>query len=84
MDEKTFNLPPAPAGVRSWIIKDVIEKTYIIYNKKKNDEAERLAGELEILKAQTADPEEIAKLEAKLRKAKERESDLKEKLKAEK
>lgn len=51
---------------------------------RKNDEAERLAGELEILKAQTADPEEIAKLEAKLRKAKERESDLKEKLKAEK
>ncbi len=37
MDEKCFNLPPAPAGVRSWIIKDVIEKTYIIYNKKKNE-----------------------------------------------
>lgn len=37
MDEKFFNLPPAPAGVRNWIIKDVIEKTYIIYNKKKNE-----------------------------------------------
>lgn len=37
MDEKCFNLPPAPAGVRNWIIKDVIEKTYIIYNKKKNE-----------------------------------------------
>lgn len=37
MDEKYFNLPPAPAGVRNWIIKDVIEKTYIIYNKKKNE-----------------------------------------------
>ena len=37
MDEKSFNLPPAPAGVRNWIIKDVIEKTYIIYNKKKNE-----------------------------------------------
>lgn len=37
MDEKSFNLPPAPAGVMDWIIKDVIEKTYIIYNKKKNE-----------------------------------------------
>ena len=37
MDEKFFNLPPAPVGVRNWIIKDVIEKTYIIYNKKKNE-----------------------------------------------
>ena len=37
MDEKSFNLPPAPAGVMDWIIKDVVEKTYIIYNKKKNE-----------------------------------------------
>lgn len=37
MDEKSFNLPPAPSGVMDWIIKDVIEKTYIIYNKKKNE-----------------------------------------------
>lgn len=51
---------------------------------KKNDEAERLAGELESLKTQTADPEEIAKLEEKLHKAKERENKLKEKLKVEK
>ena len=51
---------------------------------KKNDEAERLAGELESMKSQTADPEEIIKLEKKLHKAKERENDLKEKLKAEK
>lgn len=51
---------------------------------KKNDEAERLAGELESMKSQTADPEEIIKLEEKLHKAKERENDLKEKLKAEK
>ena len=50
----------------------------------KNDEAERLAGELESMKSQTADPEEIIKLEKKLHKAKERENDLKEKLKAEK
>lgn len=50
----------------------------------KNDEAERLAGELESMKSQTADPEEIIKLEEKLHKAKERENDLKEKLKAEK
>ena len=50
----------------------------------KNDEAERLAGELESMKSQTADPEEIIKLEGKLHKAKERENDLKEKLKAEK
>lgn len=39
MDEKSFNLPTAPAGVMDWIIKDVIEKTYIIYNKKKNEAA---------------------------------------------
>lgn len=51
---------------------------------KKNDEVERLAGELESMKSQTADPEEIIKLEEKLHKAKERENDLKEKLKAEK
>lgn len=51
---------------------------------KKNDEAKRLAGELESMKSQTADPEEIIKLEEKLHKAKERENDLKEKLKAEK
>ena len=51
---------------------------------KKNDEAERLAGELESMKSQTADPEEIIKLEEKLHKYKERENDLKEKLKAEK
>lgn len=51
---------------------------------KKNDEAERLAGELESMKSQTADPEEIIKLEEKFHKAKERENDLKEKLKAEK
>ncbi len=51
---------------------------------KKNDEAERRAGELESMKSQTADPEEIIKLEEKLHKAKERENDLKEKLKAEK
>lgn len=50
----------------------------------KNDEAERLAGELESMKSQTADPEEIIRLEGKLHKAKERENDLKEKLKAEK
>lgn len=52
--------------------------------KKKNDEAERLAEELESMKSQTADPEEIIKLEEKLHKAKKRENDLKEKLKAEK
>ena len=51
---------------------------------RENDEAERLAGELESMKSQTADPEEIIKLEEKLHKAKERENDLKEKLKAEK
>lgn len=50
----------------------------------KNDEAERLAGELAELKSQTADPEEITKLEEKLQKAKNREKELKEKLKAEK
>lgn len=51
---------------------------------KKNDEAERLARELESMKLQTADPEEIIKLKEKLYKAKERENDLKEKLKVEK
>ena len=50
----------------------------------KNDEAERLAGELAALKSQTADPDEITKLEEKLRKTKIRENELKEKLKAEK
>lgn len=29
-------LPPAPQGVWNWIYKDVIEKTYIIYNKKQD------------------------------------------------
>ena len=51
---------------------------------KKNDEAERLAGELAALKSQTADPDEITKLEEKLQKTKIREKELKEKLKAEK
>lgn len=51
---------------------------------KKNDEAERLAGELAALKSQTADPDEITKLEEKLQKTKIRENELKEKLKAEK
>lgn len=51
---------------------------------KKNDEAERLAGELADLKSQTADPDEIAKLEKKLQKAQTRGNELKEKLKAEK
>lgn len=50
----------------------------------KNDEAERLAGELAALKSQTADPDEITKLEEKLQKTKIRENELKEKLKAEK
>ena len=50
----------------------------------KNDEAERLSGELAALKSQTADPDEITKLEEKLQKAKNREKELKEKLKAEK
>ena len=50
----------------------------------KNDEAERLAGELADLKSQTADPDEIAKLEKKLQKAQTRGNELKEKLKAEK
>ena len=50
----------------------------------KNDEAERLAGELAALKSQTADPDEITKLEKKLQKTKIRENELKEKLKAEK
>lgn len=52
--------------------------------KQKNDEAERLARELESLKTQTADPDEITKLEEKLQKTKIRENELKEKLKAEK
>lgn len=51
---------------------------------KKNDEAERLAGELAALKSQTADPDEITKLEEKLQKTKIRGNELKEKLKAEK
>lgn len=50
----------------------------------KNDESERLAGELAALKSQTADPDEITKLEEKLQKTKIRENELKEKLKAEK
>lgn len=50
----------------------------------KNDEVERLAGELAALKSQTADPDEITKLEEKLQKTKIRENELKEKLKAEK
>ena len=50
----------------------------------KNDEAESLAGELAALKSQTADPDEITKLEEKLQKTKIRENELKEKLKAEK
>lgn len=50
----------------------------------KNDEAERLSGELAALKSQTADPDEITKLEEKLQKTKIRENKLKEKLKAEK
>lgn len=50
----------------------------------KNDEAERLSGELAALKSQTADPDEITKLEEKLQKTKSREKELKEKLKAEK
>ena len=50
----------------------------------KNDEAERLARELAALKSQTADPDEITKLEEKLQKTKIREIELKEKLKAEK
>lgn len=50
----------------------------------KNDEAERLAGELAALKSQIVDPDEITKLEEKLQKTKIRENDLKEKLKAEK
>ena len=50
----------------------------------KNDEAERLSGELAALKSQTADPDEITKLEEKLQKTKSRENELKEKLKAEK
>ena len=50
----------------------------------KNDEAERLAGELAALKSQTADPDEITKLEKKLQKTEIRENELKEKLKAEK
>lgn len=50
----------------------------------KNDEAERLSGELAALKSQTADPDEITKLEEKLQKTKIRENELKEKLKAEK
>ena len=52
--------------------------------KQKNDEAERLARELAALKSQTADPDEITKLEEKLQKTKIRENELKEKLKAEK
>lgn len=44
----------------------------------KNDEAERLAGELADLKSQTADPDEIAKLEKKLQKAQTRENELAE------
>ena len=43
-----------------------------------------LARELESLKTQTADPDEITKLEEKLQKTKIRENELKEKLKAEK
>lgn len=50
----------------------------------KNDEAERLAGELAALKSQIVDPDEITKLEEKLQKTKIRENELKEKLKAEK
>lgn len=50
----------------------------------KNDEAERLVRELAALKSQTADPDEITKLEEKLQKTKIRENELKEKLKAEK
>lgn len=50
----------------------------------KNDEAERLTRELAALKSQTADPDEITKLEEKLQKTKIRENELKEKLKAEK
>ena len=46
----------------------------------KNDEAERLSGELAALKSQTADPDEITKLEEKLQKTKIRENELKEKL----
>lgn len=29
-------LPPAPAGVESWIRKELVNKTYLIYNKKEN------------------------------------------------
>ena len=50
----------------------------------KNSEAEHLARELVDLKSQTADPEEITKLEEKLQKAKNREKELKEKLELEK
>lgn len=36
INEILEKLPPAPAEVTRWIHKNVIEKTYIIYNKKKN------------------------------------------------
>lgn len=51
---------------------------------RKKSEAEHLARELVDLKSQTADPEEITKLEEKLQKAKNREKELKEKLELEK
>ncbi|MEI3515838.1 MAG: hypothetical protein V8R50_00410 [Clostridia bacterium] len=35
MDEKFFNLPPAPVGVRNWIIKDVMRKPISYITKRK-------------------------------------------------
>lgn len=51
---------------------------------RKKSEAEHLTRELVDLKSQTANPEEITKLEEKLQKAKNREKELKEKLELEK
>ena len=36
INEILKKLPPAPAEVTRWIHKDVVEKTYIIYDKKKD------------------------------------------------
>ena len=36
INEILAKLPPAPAGVESWIRKELVNKTYLIYNKKEN------------------------------------------------
>ncbi len=36
INEILDKLPPAPAGVESWIRKELVNKTYLIYNKKEN------------------------------------------------